>query len=413
MAIQGEIWIKPAGRSTGHWNLTVSETYHRISSPYYLGRAQILATNRDDIAEIQACITNTLDRNAIGNNQIVGIIGDAPSHYAKSPTIWNPVFQRLKMDAIYLPLDVEESKLPDLVNALKKSDRVMGANVTVPYKIKIIDYLDGLDEMADRIKAVNTLTRKENGSFCGYNTDGSGFLESILTIQPGQKRPFVASLKDLNVLMIGAGGSARAVAFYLAEKLENGKLLICNRTSGTALSLSEEISKAFGNARAIKEEDFAESASKADLIINCSTKGQGGTRTLSDGRITILEAYSALAPANPATFPRSENTNPELYRNWLSRSLSDIESNNRASLRLALSVSANVGFCDLIYFPLETVFLRHGRLSGHQTLNGKGMNIAQAANAFFDKVCRGYLKERGLHNSETYKRVIETMSEAW
>ncbi len=55
-----------------------------------------MATNRDDIAEIQACITNTLDRNAIGNNRIVGIIGDAPSHYAKSPTIWNPVFQRLK-----------------------------------------------------------------------------------------------------------------------------------------------------------------------------------------------------------------------------------------------------------------------------------------------------------------------------
>ena len=122
-----------------------------------------MATKRDDIAEIQACITNTLDRNAIGNNRIVGIIGDAPSHYAKSPTIWNPVFQRLKMEAVYLPLDVEESRLPDLVNVLKKSERVMGANVTVPYKIKIIDYLDGLDEMADRIKAVNTLARKGIG----------------------------------------------------------------------------------------------------------------------------------------------------------------------------------------------------------------------------------------------------------
>jgi len=372
-----------------------------------------MAKTRDDIAEIQACITNTLDRSVIGKRQIVGIIGDAPSHYAKSPTIWNPVFHRLKMDAIYLPLDVEESRLPDLVNALKNSDRVLGANVTVPYKIKIIDYLDGLDELAGQIKAVNTLARTEDRRFWGYNTDGSGFLESVLTTQPGQKGPFMDSLTGLDTLMIGAGGAARAVAFYLARQLGKGKLLICNRTPETALSLAEDITKAFGNARAIKEEELAQWAPKADMIINCSTKGQGGIRMLPDGRITILEAYSALAQTNPATFAESEYSQPELYRKWLSSSLADIEANNRASLLLALSIPAHVRFCDLIYFPLETVFLRHGRLSGHQTLNGKGMNVAQAADAFFDKVCRGYLKERGLHNSETYKRITEIMAEAW
>ena len=166
-------------------------------------------------------------------------------------------------------------------------------------------------------------------------------------------------------------------------------------------------------AEAIKEEKLAQWAPKADMIINCSTKGQGGIRMLPDGRITILEAYSALAQTNPATFAESEYSQPELYRKWLSSSLADIEANNRASLLLALSIPAHVRFCDLIYFPLETVFLRHGRLSGHQTLNGKGMNVAQAADAFFDKVCRGYLKERGLHNSETYKRITEIMAEAW
>ena len=376
-------------------------------------RRDILATKSADIAEIQACITNTLDRNAIGKRRIVGIIGDAPSHYAKSPTIWNPVFRQLNMDAIYLPLDVEESRLPDLVHALKSSDRVMGANVTVPYKIKIIDYLDGLDELAGQIKAVNTLARTEDGRLWGYNTDGSGFLESVLTTQPEQKGPFVDSLTGLTALMIGAGGAARAVAFYLAKQLGKGKLLICNRTPETALSLAEEITKAYGNARAIKEDELAQWAPKADMIINCSTKGQGGIRTLPEGKITILEAYSALASANPETFAESEYSNPALYRNWLSSSLADIEANNRASLRLALSVPAHVGFCDLIYFPLETVFLRHGRLSGHRTLNGKGMNVAQAADAFFGKICSGYLRERGLHKSETYKRVIEIMADAW
>ncbi|MFQ5851069.1 MAG: shikimate dehydrogenase family protein [Candidatus Binatia bacterium] len=372
-----------------------------------------MSINREDITQIQACLQNTLDLHAIGNKRIVGIIGDAPSHYAKSPPIWNAVFGRLNMDAVYLPFDVEESRLSDLVNALRNSGLVMGANVTVPYKIKIIEYLDGLDKKAAQIKAVNTVVRTEDGRLLGYNTDGSGFLESILTARPGQNRPFIESLKGIDVLIIGAGGAARAVAFYLAEKLESGTLYICNRTPETALSLAEEISKASGNARSIKEDEITEWAPKAGLIINCSTKGQAGIRRIPDGRITVLEAYSALAPANPATFPNSEYANPALYRNWLTNSLPDIEANNRVSLRLALSIPDNTAFCDLIYFPLETVFLRHGRLSGHRTLNGKGMNVAQAVDAFFDKVCRRYLQICGKHNSETYGRVIEVMWEAW
>lgn len=367
----------------------------------------------DDIARIQSCIRNTLDREVIGNKRIAGIIGDAPSHYAKSPPLWNAVFRALKMDAIYLPFDVDESRLPELVHALKYSDRVMGGNVTVPYKVKITEYLDGLDEKAEQIKAVNTIVRSEDGRLVGYNTDGKGFLDSILTPQPGQEEPFIESLKGMEVLMIGAGGAARAVAFYLAEHLENGRLLICNRTPESAHSLAEEIKKVFGNVTAIKEEEIRKQAPKVGLIINCSTRGQGGIRKTSDGKITTLEPYSALAPANPATIPESPSGEPEFYRDWLSSSLSDIEANNRASLNLALSIPLNVGFCDLIYFPTETVFLRHGRLSGHRTLNGKGMNVAQAADALFHKVCREYFQKLGAYNPETYQRVFEVMYEAW
>jgi len=203
------------------------------------------------------------------------------------------------------------------------------------------------------------------------------------------------------------------VAFFLAEMLGKGKLLICNRTSETADSLAEEISQIFGNTKAIKEDEVAEWASKVGLIVNCSTRGQGGIRKESDGRITILELYSALAPANPATFPETDYSNPAFYRTWLSSSLPDIEANQRASIRQALSIPLNVAFCDLIYFPVETVFLRHGRLSGHRTLNGMGMNVAQAADAFYNKVCRTYLQERGMHKPETYQIVIEAMFEAW
>jgi len=365
---------------------------------------------RDDIARIQACISNSLDRNGIGNKQITGVIGDTPSTYSKSPALWNGAFRALRLGIAYLPFDVHESRLQTLARALRESDRVMGVSVTVPYKTKIMEHLDELDAKAKQIKAVNTIVRTGDGRLVGYNTDGKGFLESILRPQPGQARPLMETLSGIDVLLIGAGGAARSVAFYLAEALKNGGLIICNRTPRTAFSLAEQIKEAFGNARAIEEDEIGRWAPKVGLIINCSTKGHGGIRKSADGKIMILEPYSALAPANPAALEESE---PEFYRNWVRASLADIEANNRVSWNLALSIPQEAAFCDLIYHPEETVFLRHGRLSGHRTLNGKGMLIAQAADALFDKICREHLHKAGLDNSSTYQRVLETMYESW
>lgn len=367
----------------------------------------------DDIALLQNCINNRLNRAAIGKKRIAGIIGDLPSRYAKSPPIWNAVFHTLKMDAVYLPFDVDESRLSDLVRALKQTDRFLGGNVTVPYKIKIMQYLDEVDKKAQEIQAVNTIVRGTDGRLSGYNTDGSGFMESLLAAQPAEDRPFVASPKGMKVLMVGAGGSARAVAFTMAEAVQKGRLWICNRTAESARALAQEINHHYANAGAVEERDIGEWAPKADLIINCTTKGQGGIRRSSNGQVTVLEPYSALAPADPVAFSESESGKPEFYRDWLRASLSDIEANNRASWNVALSIPLTVGFCDLIYFPTETVFLRHGRLSGHRTRNGKGMNVAQAADAFYYKVCSEYLDKLGLYKPETYRRIRDVMYEAW
>ena len=363
-----------------------------------------------DIARIQACISNALDRDGIGNKQITGVIGDTPSTYSKSPALWNGAFRALRLGIAYLPFDVHESRLQTLVRALRESDRVMGVSVTVPYKTKIMEHLDELDAKAKQIKAVNTIVRTGDGRLVGYNTDGKGLLESILRPQPGQARALMETLSGIDVLLIGAGGAARSVAFYLAEVLKNGGLIICNRTPRAAFSLAEQIKAAFGNARAIEEDEIGRWAPKVGLIINCSTKGQGGIRKSADGKIMILEPYSALAPANPAALEESE---PEFHRNWLTASLADIEANNRVSWNLALSIPRETAFCDLIYHPEETVFLRHARLSGHRSLNGKGMLIAQAADALFDKICREHLHKAGLDNSSTYQRVLETMYESW
>ncbi|MBI4529823.1 MAG: hypothetical protein HY695_38990 [Deltaproteobacteria bacterium] len=366
----------------------------------------------NDIRRIEACLQNKFDRKALENKNISGVIGESPSHYSKSPPLWNAVFASLGMDAAYLPLDVEESRLADLLQALKSSTRVMGVNVTVPYKMKVMEYLDGLDERARRIQAVNTIVRTAQGRLVGYNTDGQGFLDGILIPQPGKKEPFAGSLRGLGVLMIGAGGAGRAVAFSLAEKLGSGRLFICNRTAATARALADEINLISGNARAVTETDIAELAPQVGLIVNCSIKGQGGIRRMPDGTITSYELYSALAPAHPSALPESEYGKPEFYRDWLSASIEDIELNNRLSLRRALSAPLDTGFCDLIYFPEETVFLRHGRLSGHRTLNGRGMIVAQAAGAFF-KICKTELAALGADDSASYERIVKIMYHAW
>jgi shikimate dehydrogenase len=368
--------------------------------------------SKSSLTRIQSCILNRLDPRGIGRKKLAGIIGGTASRYAKSPSIWNSTFQALGMEAIYLPFDVEEARLSALVQALKESPQFIGANVTVPYKIKIIEYLDGLDKNAQKIGAVNTIVRTPEGLLKGYNTDGSGFVESLLARLPGEPKPFLKSLNGMDTLIIGSGGSARAVAFHLAEDLGAGQLFICNRTEAAARSLASDVKRVFPRVSAIPEKDLPDAAQRVGLIVNCSTKGQGATQSGRDGKSSFLEPYSALAPANPIR-TRSAGEDSGFYREWLRGSLADIEANNHLSWKLALSIPVHVALCDLIYFPAETVFLRHGRLSGHRTLNGKGMNVAQATEAFFHRISRDDLKRREMHDQRTYKRIFQIMYEAW
>jgi len=367
-----------------------------------------------DLATIQAHLTNRLDPSAGRAVRLAGIIGDRPSQYAKSPSLWNAVFQKLEVDAVYLPLDVDGPSLPALIRALRESDRVLGVSVTMPYKVTIIEHLDGLDEKARQIGAVNTVVRTEAGRLLGHNTDGSGFLRSLTTAMPPGAEPLLPDPKGVDVLIIGAGGAARAVAFYLAEAIGRGRLLIANRTHDTAASLADEVNKAYGNAGVVVEDDIPAAVPSVGLVVNCSTKGQSGIRKLPVGRVTTLEPYSALAPANPAAFPDSEiSQGAGLYRRWFEASLPDIERNNHASAEVALKMPASTAAYDLIYAPLETVFLRHCRLAGHRTANGKGMNIAQAVEGLCDRVCRSYFREIGLDPVETERLAAQIMSEVW
>ena len=356
-------------------------------------------------------LSNSLEGAAIGGHRFAGIFGDRPSQYAKSPSLWNAVFQALKLDAVYVPFDVDEPKLGGLVGALRGLPQFLGGNVTVPYKVRIIEYLDDLDTKARQIGAVNTVVRTPDGRLIGYNTDGGGFMQSLTTDLLPKEAPLLPDPRGVDVLMVGAGGAARAVAFFLAEAIGRGRLTIVNRTHTAAVELADAVNRVYGNTTAAHEDTIGKVAASAGLVVNCSTKGQSGLRKLPGGEATMLEPYSALAPANPARLP--ESLGADFPRRWFEASLADIEHNARAGAEVVLGLPPHAVAYDLIYSPLETVFLRHCRLAGHRTANGKGMNIAQAVEAFCDRVCPGYLAEAGLAGAEGRRRVVEAMASVW
>lgn len=363
---------------------------------------------------IQPHLSNSLDPSIDGIGHVAGIIGDKPSRFAKSPSLWNAVFKALRLDAIYLPFDVEDSRLAGLVDVLRQAKGVLGFSVTVPYKVKIIDHLDDLDEKARQIGAVNTVVRTQQGRLVGYNTDGSGFIQSLTTPLLPNEKPLLPDPQGVDALIIGTGGAARAATFYLAQAIGKGRLIIAGRRRATAVALADEVNQVYGNASGAGEHEIPRIASAVGLVVNCSTKGQFGLRSLGEGRVTMLEPYSALGSATPATFQETEASDyPAFCNRWFAASLDDIKRNNDMSADTAIKMPTSVMAYDLVYAPLETVFLRHCRLTGHRTVNGKGMNIAQAADAFFYKVCASYLQNRDLHNSEIYREIVREMCNVW
>jgi shikimate dehydrogenase len=363
------------------------------------------------LASISRLLSNPLDWAAAGERSLAAVIGDFPSHYSKTPQLWNAAFQHLRMDAVYWPFDVDDLHVGDLFKVLRDCETFLGANVTVPHKTRVMEFLDGIDQGARRIQAVNTIVRTPDGKLIGFNTDGEGFLDSLLIPQPGCGGAFMRSLEGRNVLLLGAGGSARAVAFHLTDEMKDGQLAICNRTAEQASALAGDIQRAGRNAIAIGEEELFRWAPQAELIVNCTTKGQGGVRRIPNATATFLEPYSALAPAHPPLFPAESIDKAETE--WRQTAGADIEENNELSIRLAERIPAHVGFYDLIYHPEETVFLRHGRLTGHPTMNGKAMIINQAVIAFCERICRGELQARAIATRETARDVLEVMYRAW
>ena len=368
----------------------------------------------DALGLLQPLVGNALDSAAEERSLLCGIIGDHPSEYAKSPSIWNAAFGALGIDAAYLPFDVTAEQLPALVAALRRLPTFAGGNVTVPYKLAVMESLDEVDPTAARIGAVNTLRRTEDGRLIGYNTDADGVVGSLLTSAPWRPTPPLTSLDGLCVLIVGAGGAGRAAAFGVAQHRGEGCLLIANRSEAAARELAEAVAAAYGNADAVENAELAGAVASADVVINASSVGQSGMRRLPGGRAPCLEGYSPLAPANPPTYAESEFADDEAFhRAWLAAAREDIAANGRASAHAVAAAKPHALFFDLIYSPAETPMLRQARLGGHDTLNGQGMNILQAVEGFVRRVMAEPVEAMGLTREDAYARVFNAMAAVW
>ena len=155
------------------------------------------------------------------------VIGD-PINHSLSPNIHSAAFRELNLDSSYIGYRIPKGELESGVEGLKKI-KISGFNVTIPHKIEMMKYLDKMDESCSIIGAVNTVVNNE-GTLKGYNTDMDGFLE------PLKKRNI--SIQDKKILLIGAGGAARAIIAGMSkEKAE--EVDIANRTTKNAEKLSE------------------------------------------------------------------------------------------------------------------------------------------------------------------------------
>ena len=189
------------------------------------------------------------------------VIGD-PIDHSLSPTIHNAAFRQLELECTYIAYKIPKDDLGAEIDSLKKI-KISGFNVTIPHKINMLKFLDEMDENCRIIGATNTVIN-ENGHLKGYNTDMDGFLEPI------KHRNIV--IKSSNILLLGAGGAARAIIAGMAKEKAKS-VTIVNRTTDHSLEL-KKFSESLGLDAEVKTiEEMSEFQSDYNFIINSTSLG--------------------------------------------------------------------------------------------------------------------------------------------
>ena len=259
-----------------------------------------------------------------GYTRTCGLIGN-PVEHTMSPAIHNTLAEAMGENMVYVPFRVPENSVKEAVEGARALN-LLGCNVTVPYKSAVLPYLTEIDSLAEKIGAVNTLVRTDNG-FKGYNTDMPGLYRAMC--EDGVK------LTGEKVLILGAGGVARAVAMLLADKGAE-KVYMLNRTVEKAEQVVNEVN-------AIAGRSFAEAMVLDDY------------RRLPGDR-----QYLCIQATNVGMFPKTEEAvieDADFYQ------------------------KVHTGY-DLIFNPAKTRFMELTQAAGGRAYNGLKMLLWQGIIAF-------------------------------
>jgi len=193
-----------------------------------------------------------------GAAKVCALIGDPIAH-SLSPPIHNAAFRLLGMDFAYVPFRVRTNELKAAIEGIR-SLGVLGVNVTMPHKTRVVPLLDTIERTALQIGAVNTIVRN-NDRLRGYNTDGQAALAVLQSL--------AGSLPGRRAVILGAGGAARAIVYYLSKTVES--IAILNRTRSKASSIASKIGELRGitcRSYGLNKARLQRELGQADLLIN-------------------------------------------------------------------------------------------------------------------------------------------------
>ena len=195
-----------------------------------------------------------------GKTKVFGCMAD-PIEHVRAPSVFNPLFEKYEVDAVMVPLHVSPKNLKEVVEGLRAMPNFGGMAITLPHKLPIMEFCDEIGKQGNLVGAVNFAAFDNNRKLIADNCDGTGFVNGMLAAG--------YSVADKKVLMIGAGGAARAIAFSLADSAVSS-LSIANRTSSKADELADSVQGAYPsvpvNSASADPQGF-------DIIINTTSLG--------------------------------------------------------------------------------------------------------------------------------------------
>jgi len=255
----------------------------------------------------------------------VGLIGHKLSH-SISPQFQQAAFDYLRLDIRYDVWETSKDDLPQVMEGLRDASK-LGTNITIPHKEAVLPLLDKIDNDARRIRAVNTVVNRE-GKLIGYNTDASGFIRAL-------RDDGAFSPRNKRVVLLGAGGAARAVGFALVDAGVKS-LIILNRgmERGRALAWDLKISDTEVIALSWKDGRTLIALGECDLLVNCTSVG-----------------------------------------------MKDSSAEGKSPLGMGLIPKRALVY-DVVYNPMETPLLSAAKKVGARTLGGLPMLVYQGAASF-------------------------------